>query len=95
LSGLTRKVVYADRLLSEILGVNQGDMVSYAQISKGVHKYIKDNNLKNVSTRPQPASPPIIKEEKPPVSPDWKRCRDCGAQIPREAVFCDMCGVSQ
>jgi hypothetical protein len=95
LSGLTKKIVYADRLLSAILGVNEGDMVSYAQISKGVHKYIKDNDLKNVSARQQPATQQVVKEEKPSASPILKRCRDCGAEIPQQAVFCDLCGVSQ
>jgi ribosomal protein L40E len=95
LSGLTKKVVYADRLLSAILGVSEGEMVSYAQISKGVHKYIKDNDLKNVSARPQPVTEQVVKEEKPSTLPAVKRCRDCGAEIPQEAVFCDLCGVSQ
>jgi ribosomal protein L40E len=95
LSGLTKKIVYADRLLSAVLGVNEGEMVSYAQISKGVHKYIKDNDLKNVSARPQPAPQQVLKEEKSSTPPALKRCRDCGAEIPQEAVFCDLCGVSQ
>jgi len=95
LSGLTKKIVYADRLLSAVLGVSEGEMVSYAQISKGVHKYIKDNDLKNVSGRPQPVTERVVKEEKPSTPPAVKRCRDCGAEIPHEAIFCDLCGVSQ
>lgn len=95
MSGLTKKIVYADRLLSAILGVNEGDMVSYVQISKGVHKYISDNHLKNISARPQPATQQVVKEEKPSATAILKRCRDCGAEIPQQAVFCDLCGVSQ
>jgi hypothetical protein len=94
LSGLTKKIVYADRYLSTILGVSEGEMVSYAQISKGIHKYIKDNDLKNVSARPRPLTEPVV-EEKHSAPPAVKRCRDCGAEIPQEAVFCDLCGVSQ
>jgi hypothetical protein len=95
LSGLTKKAVYADGLLSAILGVTEGDLVSYAQISKGVHKYIKDNDLRNISARSPPATQRAVEEAKPPASPNMKRCRDCGAEIPFEAVFCDLCGVSQ
>jgi ribosomal protein L40E len=93
LSGLTKKTVYADKLLSAILGVSEGELVSYAQISQGVHKYIKDNDLKNLSIERQHAA-----EEKPLVEPSptsSKQCRDCGAEIPYEAAFCDVCGVSQ
>ena len=59
MSGLTKKAVYADRLLSTILGVSEGDLVSYAQISKGLHKYIRDNNLSNMSAKPQPLPQPF------------------------------------
>lgn len=99
LSGLTKKAVYADRLLSTILGVSEGDFVSYAEISKGLHKYIKDNNLRNLSATPQPTPQPtrqqVVQEAKPPGSLQMKQCRDCGAEIPFEAFFCDLCGVSQ
>lgn len=95
MSGLTKKAVYADRLLSTILGVSEGDLVSYAEISKGLHKYIKDNNLKNMSAKPQPLPQPELQEVEAAASTDVKQCRDCGAEIPFEAVFCDMCGVIQ
>jgi len=95
LSGLTKKTVYADRLLSAVLGVTEGDLVSYAQISKGVHQYIKDNDLRNISARSQPATQQPVQEAKPSPSPNVKQCRDCSAEIPLEAVFCDLCGVSQ
>ena len=95
MSGLTKKTVYADRLLSALLGVSEGDLVSYAQISKGVHQYIKDNDLRNISAKSQAATQQAAQEAKPPPSPSMKQCRDCGAAIPLEAVFCDLCGVSQ
>lgn len=95
MSGLTKKVVYADRLLAALLEVSEGELVSYAQISKGVHKYIKDKDLRNIS-----AQRPQVTEQRPPLAESYvaqttKRCRDCGAEIPYEAVFCDLCGVSQ
>jgi len=95
LSGLTKKAVYADTVLSTILGVTEGELVSYAQISKGLHKYIKERDLRKTSAE----TPSIIREAvqpaEPIVSPNMKRCRDCDAEIPFEAVFCDLCGVSQ
>lgn len=100
MSGLTKKAVYADRLFASILGVNEGDFVSYAEISKGVHKYIKDNNLRTQQTRqPQtPTPPPAVTTTTAPTpttTKTMKNCRDCGAEIPSEAAFCDLCGVSQ
>ena len=95
LSGLTKKAVYADRVLSTILGVTEGELVSYAQISKGLHKYIKERDLRKTSAE----APSIIREAgqtaEPTISPNMKRCKDCDAEIPFEAVFCDLCGVSQ
>ena len=92
MSGLTKKSVYADQTLSALLGVGEGELVSYAQLSKGLHKYIKDHDLRNLKTRPsllatQPGSQAVV--------PGAKACRDCGTQILSGAVFCDMCGVSQ
>lgn len=97
MSGLTKKAVYADRLLASILGVNEGDFVSYAEISKGVHKYIKANNLRTQQTKqPQTPSPPVSSTA-PTMTTirTMKKCRDCGAEIPSGAAFCDLCGVSQ
>jgi hypothetical protein len=95
MSGLTRKQVYVDRNLSMVLGVSEGELVSYADIQKRLHKYIKDNDLKN----PHPPSPTLVIPPSPPVQAGdmvrMKRCRDCGAEISSEAVFCDLCGVNQ
>ena len=101
MSGLTKKAVYADRLLATILGVNEGDFVSYAEISKGVHKYIKDKNLRTQQTKQPrtPTPPPAAITTPAPTTTTtlrtMKNCRDCGAEIPSEAAFCDLCGVSQ
>jgi hypothetical protein len=92
MSGLTKKSVYADKTLSTLLGVEEGELVSYAQLSKGLHKYIKDNDLRNLKAKP---ALPAIPLAAPAAVPAVRVCRDCGAQIPSGAVFCDMCGVSQ
>ncbi len=94
MSGLTRKQIYVDRNLSMVLGVSEGELVSYADIQKHLHKYIKDNDLKNPQM-PQPTSVPLSQEIRPAGTTGMKKCKDCGADIPSEAVFCDMCGVSQ
>ncbi len=98
MSGLTKKAVYADKILSHILGVSEGDFVSYAELSRGLHKYIKDNDLKagstaGISKQPAPQLPPS--EPALESASTMKRCVDCGAQIPSEALFCDLCGVTQ
>lgn len=107
MSGLTKKTVFTDRALAVILGVKEGEMVSYAQLSKGVHKYIKDNDLRNPN-RVKPSAPssplsPAIQPTRsatpqtvlPAASAAMKTCMDCGAEIPAEAAFCDLCGVKQ
>jgi hypothetical protein len=113
MSGLTKKIVFADRLLSALLGVKEGELVSYSQLSKGLHKYIKDNDLKNPNRTAPSAitSPPSLPGEtiNTPVAqlagmhtaevrpniPAMKKCKDCAADIPAEATFCDLCGVQQ
>jgi hypothetical protein len=99
MSGLTKKLIYADRNLSTVIGVREGDLVSYAEIQKGLHKYIKEKDLKSPQGRPQsaimPAAQPTAEKERPPSQAGMKQCRDCGDSIPTEAVFCDLCGVSQ
>ena len=105
MSGLTKKTVFADRILSGLLGVKEGELVSYAQLSKGIHQYIKDHDLKNPNrTVSSTALPAAGLSEPVPESPHTvtvpsatvvKQCKDCGANIPAEAVFCDLCGVEQ
>jgi hypothetical protein len=99
LSGLTKKSVYADEILARILGVNEGDYVSYADLSRGLHKYIKDNGLNNPRL---PEARPTLVVATPPNAMEnvvtavlTRKCRDCEAEIPVEAVFCDLCGVRQ
>ena len=98
LSGLTKKSVYADKVLATILGVREGDYVSYAQLSKGLHQYIKENKLKslrpvNLDVTPQAPAPEATTSAA--TNAVTQRCRDCGAEIPSGAIFCDLCGVRQ
>ena len=95
MSGLTKKSVYADKLLSAILSVGEGDTVSYADISKGLSRYIADNHLRSMPAKPSQPPSQAIREVKPSISMFMKQCTDCGAEIPPEAVFCDLCGVCQ
>jgi hypothetical protein len=96
MSGLTRKVIYVDETLGAILGLNEGSLVSYSELLKGLHKYIKEKDLKNPksvasdSTTPSAVAIPSV----PSAEPSTK-CRDCGELIPEGAAFCDMCGVRQ
>jgi hypothetical protein len=100
LSGLTKKSVYADKVLATILGVTEGDYVSYAQLSKGLHQYIKENKLKNprpLALHSTPQVPALVPQPAASLVTNvvTQRCRDCGAEIPSGAVFCDLCGVRQ
>jgi len=92
--GLTKKIVYADKTLAALLSVNEGALVSYAELSRGLHKYIKDNDLKNPkSVQVQPRTTPTPLTE--PATVQVAICKDCGETIPTGAVFCDMCGIKQ
>jgi hypothetical protein len=105
MSGLTKRVVYADRHLSVILGVDEGSLVSYAEISKGIHAYIKKNDLKNPKFVKAPSEPSQTEEvnviaQASPASDTSdtsaiRECRDCGEPIPVDAIYCDMCGIQQ
>ena len=97
-------MIYADRHLSAILGVDEGSLVSYAEISKGIHAYIKKNDLKNrkfVKTLEpsQPEEVNVIAQASPASDTSdtsaIRECRDCGEPIPVDAIYCDMCGIQQ
>jgi len=101
MSGLTKKIIYADKALSAILCVKEVTLVSYSDISKRLHKYIKENDLKNPNAV-RVESPPAATVSSTPLQPSAVEqvseaavCRDCGEAIPADAVFCDMCGVRQ
>jgi len=94
LSGLTKKVVYTDNLLATIAGVTEGDRVSYADLTRGLHKYIRDHNLKSPKSA---AAVPQVAPLQPQITPTGtaRTCRECGTGIPAEAIFCDLCGARQ
>lgn len=92
MSGLTKKVIYADTTLSTILCVNEGSLVSYSELLKGLHRYIKEKNLK--TSKPTTIAP-IATLTSEPAATAALVCRDCGEPIPPGAIFCDMCGVRQ
>lgn len=96
-----------------ILRVTEGEQVSYADIQKKLHKYIKDNDLRNPLKRPTLSAPPNVAAEvprQPPVAAPQPQqlaetieedlaggryCQSCGAHIPSDAIYCDMCGEGQ
>ncbi|MBS7656248.1 zinc-ribbon domain-containing protein [Candidatus Bathyarchaeota archaeon] len=46
MSNISRKTIIVDENLSKIIGVSEGTLVSYSEIAKGIHEYIKMHNLK-------------------------------------------------
>jgi len=99
LSGLTKKAVYTDKLLATIAGVTEGDRVSYADLTRGLHRYIRDHNLKSpefAAAVPSPTTPQAAPTQ-PQITPTGPTgtCRECGTEIPAEAIFCDLCGARQ
>jgi len=95
MSGLTKKIIYADNTLSTLLSVNEGALVSYADISRGLHRYIKEKDLKNPQSVHLRAQTPAPSEPAPTETVAEQACRDCGEAIPTGAVYCDMCGMRQ
>jgi hypothetical protein len=100
MSGLTRKIIYVDKTLSAILGVKEGSLVSYSELSKGLHRYIKEKDLKNPKPAPSASTTPIsVAPATLPTSTSAEEpttiCKACGEPIPDGAIFCDMCGVRQ
>jgi len=95
LSGLLKKRIQVDRTLGTVVGVPEGTVVSYAEIQKGLHKYIHDHGLR--TDVPKPAVSPAVQnpEHEAPSEPRGHYCVSCGEAIPRGAVYCDLCGVLQ
>lgn len=46
MSNISKKTIIVDENLSKIIGVSEGTLVSYSEIAKGIHEYIKLHNLK-------------------------------------------------
>ena len=83
MSSFAKKNIIVDGNLSRILGYEEGRLVSYAEITKGIYDYIKDHNLR--------------KEEQTPAKTAKKDryCFNCGAKVLSKAMFCDKCGRKQ
>ncbi len=96
MSGLLKKRIQVDRNLGTIIGSQEGTIVSYAEIQKGLHKYIRDHNLRTdlpkvgTATTTQTPEPEVTKSKA-----GGSYCISCGERIPDGAVFCDLCGVMQ
>jgi len=88
MTALTKKQILTDRTLANLVGVREGTLVSYAELTKGMHDYIKKNKLRkgdeelaSLASAPPPAS--------------VKYCSACGAAIAGSATYCDKCGEKQ
>ncbi|MEM3462823.1 MAG: zinc-ribbon domain-containing protein [Candidatus Bathyarchaeia archaeon] len=76
MSHLNKKDIVVDGNLSKILGVEEGGLVSYSDILRGIHSYIKLHGLKRSSGSP----------------PRARYCTSCGTKAQEGARFCDACG---
>ena len=85
-----------DQCLGTVVGAPEGTIVSYAEIQKGLHKYIRDHGLRTDVQKPASAS--IVQTSEHEVHGSEARgfyCISCGEAIPSGAVYCDMCGTPQ
>ncbi len=81
MSNISKKTIIVDENLSKIIGVEVGTLVSYSEIAKGIHEYIKAHNLKKKTEKTEKRKS--------------KFCFRCGAQLPEKAAYCDQCGIKQ
>lgn len=96
MSGLLKKRIQVDRTLGTLVGSPEGTIVSYAEIQKGLHKYIHDHGLR--TDVPKAAAAPATQTSEPETSEGQVRgfyCISCGEGIPSGAVYCDLCGALQ
>lgn len=88
MSGLTKKQIRTDVTLARLVGLEEGTLISYAELTKAIHEYIKRNKLKK------------MKQEQGSVSSTQplqqvNYCHSCGSPHFATAVFCDRCGAKQ
>ena len=96
MSGLLKKRVQVDQCLGTVVGAPEGTIVSYAEIQKGLHKYIHDHGLRTDVQKP--ASTSNVQTSEPEKREGEARgfyCISCGEAIPSGAVYCDLCGSPQ
>ena len=94
MSALTKKQILADRTLANLAGVGEGTLLSYAELTKGMHDYIKKNRLRKGEKElaSLASAPPVPTLEFQAI---WVACSACGATIPGSATYCDICGEKQ
>jgi hypothetical protein len=78
LSHLNRKAITADENLSKILGVEEGSLISYSDILKGIHSYIK---LRGLKEGPKPTLGRYCISCGAKASPGAKFCDACGREL--------------
>ena len=88
MSALTKKQILVDRTIASLAGVREGTLVSYAQLTKAMHEYIKKNKLRKGEEE-------LASLASAPPAPAVKYCSACGTAIPGSAVYCDNCGEKQ
>jgi hypothetical protein len=95
MSGLLKKRIQVDRTLGTVIGSPEGTVVSYAEIQKGLHKYISDHGLRtDIKAGAAPAAQ-TSEPEAPRIQGRGFYCISCGEAIPSGAVYCDLCGALQ
>lgn len=88
MNALTRKQIIADATLAALVGVGEGTLVSYAELTKAMHEYIKKNKLRKADE--------VLALEVPKYHVSSVRyCSSCGSLIPGSAAYCDGCGKKQ
>ena len=88
MSALTKKQILADRTLANLVGVREGTLVSYAELTKGMHDYIKKNKLRKGDEE-------LASLASAPAPTAVRYCSACGAAIAGSATYCDKCGEKQ
>jgi len=88
MSALTKKQIMADRTLANLAGVREGTLLSYAELTKAMHDYIKRNKLRKGEDE-------LASLASAPAAPSVKYCSACGATILGFATYCDRCGEKQ
>ena len=64
MSVLTKKQILADRTLANLAGVREGTLLSYAELTKATHDYIKKNKLRkgdDFTVRLKPLDEKVVK----------------------------------
>ncbi len=87
MSGLTKKQIRTDVTLARLVGLEEGTLVSYAELTKAIHEYIKRNKLKVEQEQGSVSSTQPLQQ--------INYCHSCGAPHFATAVFCDRCGAKQ